>query len=90
MEIATLLLISGSVAVGVVAAVVRTWSLHRRAYSLEDRMAVVEGILQREVKTRAAQERWRKPDKDQELLETMRNQKVQPTRQLNWWEKVAR
>lgn len=83
MDIGILLLISGCVAVGVVAAVLKTWMLHRRTYSLEDRMALLEGILQREVKTRAAQARWQKPDKDEALLAAMQ---AQPARPRNWWE----
>jgi outer membrane biogenesis lipoprotein LolB len=86
METATILLLVGCVAVGVVSAVLRTWSLHSRTYSLEDRIAIVEGTLQREVKTRAAQERWKKPDKTEALAVELLGKPI-PTKQLNWWER---
>lgn len=68
MEYAIWLIIVSAVAVGVVSAVVRTWSLHSRLYSLEDRVNVLEGVTNREVKIRAAAERWSRPKKDEELL----------------------
>lgn len=83
-DFALLLVVVSCIAVGVTSAVVRTWSLHRRTYSLEDRVAVLEGTLTREVKTRAAQERWKKPDKDLELLNQVN---TTPNRRLNWWER---
>ena len=81
---AFILLIVACIAVGVTSAVVRTWTLHSRTYSLEDRVAVIEGNLTREVKTRAAQERWKKPDKDLELLQQAQ---LTPQRKMNWWER---
>jgi hypothetical protein len=83
MDYALLLGILACIAVGVVSAVVRTWSLHQRTYSLEDRVAILEGTLTREVKTRAAQARVSKPDKDLELLSAV-NQA--PVAKKNWWE----
>ena len=80
-----ILLIVACVAVGSVAGVIRTWSLHSRLYSLEDRLAIVEGNLTREVKARAGQERWKKPDKDLELLSKMQAP-PEPTKRMNWWE----
>lgn len=59
MDYALLLVFVSAIAVGVVSAVVRTWSFHRRLYSLEDRLSTVEGITQREVKIRAANARPR-------------------------------
>ena len=85
MELASLLLIGSAIAAGVVAAVVRTWALHRRVYSLEDRLAVVEGVLTREVKTRAGQERWKKPDPQAALLSTLTTA-TPAGRKPNWWE----
>jgi hypothetical protein len=67
-EAATILLIVSCIAVGVTAAVVTTWSLRARIYSLEDRVNIVEGVTTREVKIRAAAERFRKPTKDEELV----------------------
>lgn len=84
MDYALLLVFTAAIAVGVVSAVVRTWSLHRRVYTLEDRLEVLEGIQTREVKTRAAQERWKKPDKDTELLAALTN--GGSGRKKNWWE----
>lgn len=83
---AVTLLIVSSVAAGVTSAVVTTWSLRARAFSIEDRLAVVEGTLQREVKTRAGQERWKKSNKDEELArELLANKNPAPV-QRNWWE----
>ena len=83
---AVLLLIVACVAAGVVAGVVHTWSLRARTYSLEDRVDRLEGNLSREVKARAGQERWKKPDKDEALLAAMKNAPTQG-RMLNWWER---
>lgn len=80
---AVFLLFLCCLAAGVCAGVVHTWSLRARTYSLEDRLDRVEGNLSREVKARAGQERWKKPDKDAELLAAM--QKV-PARKKNFWE----
>lgn len=85
MDYALLLVVVGCLAVGVTGAVVKTWSLHRRTYSLEDRMGVLEGVQQREVKIRAAQARTPKSQDDQILLEHMKN--VAPVKKKNWWEK---
>jgi hypothetical protein len=79
-----IVLISCCVAGGVCAAVVHTWSLRALTYDLSNRLAVVEGTLTREVKARAGQERWRKPDKDAALAESLIQQPVQ--RKLNWWQ----
>jgi len=68
MDLALTLLITSIVAGAVAGALVRTWSIHRRLYSLEDRLLVVEGVTQREVKIRAGQERWKRPSKDDEAL----------------------
>lgn len=83
---ALILLFIGCLAAGVVAGVVHTWSLRARTYSLEDRVDRMEGNLSREVKARAGQERWKKPDKDEALLAAMKQPPPQG-RMLNWWEK---
>lgn len=87
MEFGLVLLISSVLAGGVIGALVRTWSIHARLYSLEDRVNVVEGIVTREVKTRAATERWKKPSKDEELLLNAMNAPVRDNRP--WWVKAA-
>lgn len=78
-------------AAGVVAGVVHTWALRARTYSLETRLAEVEGILQREVKVRAGQERWRKPKIEEELLAAAVAGKAAnaPAARFNWWENPA-
>lgn len=81
-----IVLVSCCLAAGVCAAVVHTWGLKATAFDLEQRLAVVEGTLTREVKARAGQERWKKPDKDLELL---KQATAQPVRMLNWWEKTG-
>lgn len=88
MEIATVLLIVGCVAAGVTGALVTSWSLRSKLFSLEDRLSIVEGTVTREVKTRAGQERWKKADKDEALLTALKSGGV-TGRTLNWWEKVG-
>ena len=83
MDFAFLLVLVGSVALAVVTVVVRTWSLHQRIYSLEDRVGVVEGVQTREVKIRAAQSRTPKAHSDELLLAQLQ---TNPTRKRNWWE----
>jgi hypothetical protein len=82
---AVFLLAVACLAAGVTAAVVHTWSLRALTYSLDTRLAVVEGNLTREVKARAGQERWKKPDKDEAvlaaLLAAQKQQAPQP-----WWQ----
>jgi hypothetical protein len=82
---ALILLLTCCMAAGVVGGVVHTWSLRARTYSLEDRVAIVEGTLSREVKTRAGQERWRKPTKDEEAVALALANPPQPQAK-NWWE----
>lgn len=84
MEYALLLTILGAVAVGTTSAVVTTWRLRVTLLELSDRVNVLEGITNREVKVRAAAERWKKPDKDLELLQAMAQQV--PGTKKNWWE----
>jgi ABC-type lipoprotein release transport system permease subunit len=84
---AFILLIVACIAVGVTSAVVRTWALHSRTYSLEDRIAVLEGTLTREVKTRAATERWRPKKDDASELLALQQLKPVVSRQANWWER---
>jgi len=84
---ALILLFIGCLAAGVVAGVVHTWSLRARTYDLEDRVDRIEGNLSREVKARAGQERWKKPDKDLQLLEAMKTAAPAQGRMLNWWER---
>lgn len=84
--LAVFLLIIGCIAAGTVAGVVHTWSLRARTYSLEDRVDRMEGNLSREVKARAGQERWKKPDKDEALLAAMKSA-APLARKMNWWER---
>lgn len=84
---ALLFLVLGCMAAGVVAGVVHTWTLRARVYSLEDRTDRMEGNLLREVRARAGQERWKKPDKDLELLKAATA--AQPVRKSNWWEQAG-
>ncbi len=86
MELATFLLLVAAVAVGVVSAVARTWSLHARLYSLEDRVSVLEGVTQREVKIRAAETRLRRPSKDEELIAAKLSEAQPIERKKAWWE----
>jgi len=83
---AVFLLLAGCLSAGVVAAVVHTWSLRALSYSLETRLTLVEGTLNREVKARAGQERWKKPAKDVEALEALlKNANAQPAQAVPYW-----
>jgi len=81
---AVFLLAVGCIAAAVVAAVIHTWSLRARLYSLEQQVEIIGGRLTSEVRARAGQERWKKPDKDAELLQGLLHQP--PARKKNWWE----
>ena len=88
LDYAVVLLVAMALAVGVTGAVVRTWSLHRRVYSLEDRLEVIEGVQTREVKIRAAQSRPPKRDMDDALMQQLAAlPQGAGTRKQNWWEK---
>lgn len=89
MEIVTWLLIAGVISGGVAGALLRTWALHSRTYSLETRVAMLEGITTREVKARAANERWRKPSRDEDLAALAALAPKIPERKLNYWENPA-
>lgn len=84
---ALFMLLAGCIAAGVTAAVVHTWSLRALAYSLSVRLDVVEGTLSREVKARAGQERWKKPDREKAELELLLKPPSPPARKMNWWER---
>jgi len=85
MEFASVLLVVGAVAVGVVSAVVKTWALHSRTYSLEDRLSVLEGIQSREVKIRAAETRWKKPSADEALIAAALANPAPSKPKSPWW-----
>lgn len=86
MEYALYLVIASVVAGGVGGALLRTWSIHSRLYSLETRTAVLEGITTREVKIRAATDRWKKPSKDEEALVAALAAPPPPERKVPWWQ----
>ena len=85
MEIATILLLVACVAAGVAGAVGSTWNLRTKTYSLEHRLTLVEGILQREVKVRAATERWKPSNRSDELLKVTQDLVAQ-TKPKMWWQ----
>jgi hypothetical protein len=85
---ALFLLLTGCIAAGVIAGVIHTWSLRAVTYSLSARVDVVEGILSREVKARAGQERWKKPAVSAAQLQAELAAIAPPVaaRPVNWWE----
>lgn len=87
MEYALYLLIAGGLGVSTAAALVRTWSLHSRLYSLEDRCNVLEGTVQREVKIRAAAERWKRSDRDIEMVASAVGGGADSSPKIPWWQK---
>jgi hypothetical protein len=88
MELGIVLLITCIVAGGIAGALLRTWSIHSRLYSLSDRLNIVEGILQREVKTRAATERWKRPSRDEEAVSAALLNPP-PAQHVPWWNNPA-
>ena len=83
---AVFLLFAGCLCAAIVAAVIHTWSLRAVTYSLETRLDLLEGLLSREVKARAGQERWRKPAKaDEDLQAALALAAAKPAKPLPWW-----
>lgn len=86
MDAAFFLLLASTIAVAVTSAIVTTWSLRARLYALEDRCNVMEGTVQREVKIRAAQDRWsKKPSKEEEMIAAAMANPAPPVA-VNWWD----
>lgn len=86
MEIASILLIVACIGAGVAGAVGSTWNLRIKSYSLDHRLTLIEGIVQREVKVRAAQERWKAPKTDDALVALTRDLVTQTKPGgSNWW-----
>lgn len=80
-----------SLALGALGSIAATWSIHARLYSLEDRQSVVEGTLQREVKSRAASERWKKASVEEELISNvLLTQKPLENKKPKWWNTVQK
>ena len=70
----------------VVGGLIRAWSILSLLYSVQDRVAVVEGTLLREVKTRAANERFKRPEKDITGLDPAVLAQVKPEPQKPFWQ----
>lgn len=83
---AVIVLVSSCIAAGACAAVVHTWTLRATLYDLQSRLEVVEGNLLREVKARAGQERWKKPDRDLALVQELAQAQTPQTARYNFWE----
>lgn len=81
------LLVVGCICAGVTGAVVSTWRLRVDVHELKDAVAVVQAIQNREVKVRAGQERWKRPEKDAALVNELLAKNNPAPRQLNWWER---
>ncbi len=90
MEYGYLLVIASVIAGGVVGALVRSWSIMSRLYSLEDRVGVLEGVTTREVKIRAAQSRGQKTSVDDQTLKDLQALGGQHVgmKKKNWWERL--
>ena len=87
LEAGLYLLIAGAVGAGVLGAVVRSWSISTSLYSLNDRVALVEGILQREVKVRAGQARQSKQTPEElQVLAALANPPQPKEKKTPWWE----
>lgn len=89
METALLVAIALCIAAGVTGALIRSWSILSRLYSLEDRVGIIEGTVTREVKVRAAAERWKKPSKDEAAIVAALEAPPEPKIQKAWWENLG-
>ena len=86
MDFAVLLLFLTAIAVGVVSAVVKTWTLRATLLELQDRVSVLEGVTTREVKIRASNSRKNMVNESDRLMEELKKPvEVKPVRN-NWWE----
>lgn len=85
MDYALLVVFTAAISVGVVSAVVKTWSFHRRLYSLEDRVSTVEGITTREVKIRAATSRHTRTSAAEDAVAVALANPVAPKIAVPWW-----
>jgi len=66
------------------------WKLHTSLYSLDDRTSLLEGIVQREVKTRAANERWQKVRAGDAAIEQALSAPVAvPPKKIPWYRNPA-
>lgn len=90
-EYAIILLIACVIGGGVCGAVLRSWSLDRRLYSLEVAVGELQGLVTREVKIRAAQTRTPSAKIEREAAELLKaNAGVQPALPMGaveWWKK---
>jgi len=85
---AVLLVIVGSIAVGVTAAILRTWFLSSRLLVLENAVAILEGTVQREVKVRAGMMRQQqRASADELVLAELQSQKLPAEKKQPWWTK---
>lgn len=87
MDLPLLVLSAAVVGGGIIGGLIRAWSIHSRLYALETALAVVEGTLQREVKARAAGERWKKQEVLQTDLDILKT--AQPQKKEFWWQKYS-
>lgn len=69
MDLALLVIFVGGIVAGVCSFLAATWHFHQRLYSLEDTVALLEGIVNREVKARAGMTRFVKKDPIEAQLE---------------------
>lgn len=69
MDLALVVIFVGGIVAGVCSFLAATWHFHHRLYSLEDTVALLEGIVNREVKARAGMTRKVMKDPLEEQLE---------------------
>lgn len=89
MELGLAVLITGVIAGGVLGALARAWSIQSRLYALENALSVVEGTLQREVKIRAAAERWNKKNPLDDSIAAALKAEPEPKQQKFWWQRYT-
>jgi hypothetical protein len=83
MDGATILLILGCMAAGALGGVINSWALHRRVYSLEERVSELETVKIRVMKQEAARARW-EPKADPELVKKLVEQTSEKSFANEW------
>lgn len=93
MDLALLVIFVGGIVAGVCSFLAATWHFHQRLYSLEDTVALLEGIVNREVKARAGMTRSMKKDPIEAELEQAlagNPQPAPPDPKIPFWQRYPR
>jgi hypothetical protein len=86
MDTALYMVLSVGFAVSLLTCLALNWKIHTQLYSAQDRLSVLEGIVTREVKIRASNERWNKVRQSDSAIEAaLASGPVQPPKKVPWY-----